>query len=61
MLTKEQETLYKIAVELSVNRSYYAAFAAARAVLILFGIDPKTHNGVKTMIKRNNNMGQVEL
>lgn len=34
----------------SINRSYYAALTAAKAMLILFGIDPKTHEGVKTMI-----------
>ena len=34
----------------SINRSYYAALTAAKAMLILFGIDPKTHDGVKTMI-----------
>jgi len=38
--------------ESSVNRSYYAALSAAKAVLILFGIDPKTHEGVKTMINK---------
>jgi uncharacterized protein len=36
--------------ESSVNRSYYAALTAAKAVLILFGIDPKTHEGVKAML-----------
>lgn len=36
--------------ESSINRSYYAAMTAAKAVLILFGIDPKTHEGVKTMV-----------
>lgn len=38
--------------ESSVNRSYYAALNAAKAVLILFGIDPKTHEGVKTMVNK---------
>lgn len=36
--------------ESSVNRSYYAALTAAKAVLILFGVDPKTHEGVKAML-----------
>lgn len=36
--------------ESSVNRSYYAALTAAKAVLIIFGIDPKTHEGVKAML-----------
>jgi hypothetical protein len=38
--------------ESSVNRSYYAALSAAKAVLILLGIDPKTHEGVKTMVNK---------
>lgn len=38
--------------ESSVNRSYYAALNAAKAALILYGIDPKTHEGVKTMISK---------
>jgi uncharacterized protein (UPF0332 family) len=36
--------------ESSVNRSYYAALSAAKGLLILFGSDPKTHDGVKTMV-----------
>jgi hypothetical protein len=36
----------------AINRSYYAALNAAKAVLILFGIDPKTHEGVKTMVNK---------
>jgi len=39
--------------ESSVNRSYYAALSAAKAALILFGVDPKTHEGVKTMVNKN--------
>lgn len=38
--------------ESSVNRSYYAAMTAAKAVLILFGIDPRIHDGVKTMVSK---------
>jgi len=38
--------------ESAINRSYYSVLNAARAVLILFGIDPKTHDGVKTMINK---------
>lgn len=38
--------------ESSINRSYYAALHAAKAVLILFGIDPKTHEGAKTMVNQ---------
>lgn len=36
--------------ESSINRSYYAVLAAAKGILILFGVDPKTHEGVKSMI-----------
>ena len=39
--------------ESSVNRSYYSALNAAKAALILFGVDPKTHEGVKTMVNKN--------
>lgn len=38
--------------ESSINRSYYAALNAAKAVLILFGDDPKTHDGVKVMVNK---------
>jgi uncharacterized protein (UPF0332 family) len=38
--------------ESSINRSYYAALSAAKAVLILFGIDPKTQECVKTMVNK---------
>lgn len=38
--------------ESSVNRSYYAVLNAAKAALILFGIDPKSHEGVKTMVSK---------
>ncbi|MCX7914517.1 MAG: HEPN domain-containing protein [Thermodesulfovibrionales bacterium] len=34
----------------TVNRSYYAVLYAARALLILKGIDPIKHEGVKTML-----------
>lgn len=34
----------------SVNRSYYSVLHSARALLILKGIDPIRHDGVKTMI-----------
>lgn len=34
----------------SVNRSYYAALNAARALLILEGANPETHDGVVTML-----------
>ncbi len=38
--------------ESAVNRAYYAALSAARAVLILFGGDPRSHEGVKTMVNQ---------
>jgi len=34
----------------SVNRSYYEVLHSARSLLILKGIDPIKHDGVKTMI-----------
>jgi len=33
----------------SANRSYYSVYHAARSLLILKGIDPAKHDGVKTM------------
>lgn len=52
-LLKDAELLLKESRwESSVNRSYYAVLSAAKAALILFGIDPKTHEGVKTMINK---------
>jgi hypothetical protein len=38
--------------ESSVNRSYYAVLTASRALLALRGIDPETHEGVKTMLSK---------
>lgn len=34
----------------SVNRSYYAVLHSARSLLILKGIDPSRHEGVRTML-----------
>ncbi len=34
----------------SINRSYYAVFNAARALLILAGSNPETHEGIITML-----------
>ena len=34
----------------SVNRSYYAVLNAARAILILEGANPETHDGIITML-----------
>lgn len=38
--------------ESAVNRSYYAVLTASRSLLILRGIDPETHEGVKTMLSK---------
>jgi len=35
---------------LAINRAYYAILSAARSLLILKGIDPVPHKGVKTMM-----------
>ncbi|MEW6527868.1 MAG: HEPN domain-containing protein [Spirochaetota bacterium] len=35
----------------SINRSYYAALNAARALLILEGANPETHDGIITMLR----------
>lgn len=48
----------------SANRSYYAAYHGARSLLILKGIDPSTHDGVKTMFSLHfvkNNTLSVEI
>jgi uncharacterized protein (UPF0332 family) len=50
MLSDAVKTLKAGMYLTSVNRSYYAALHAARALLILKGIDPVRHDGVKTMI-----------
>ena len=36
----------------SINRSYYAMLNASKSALILFDIDPKTHEGVKTRVNK---------
>ena len=36
----------------SANRSYYAALSAARALLVIRGTDPETHEGVKVLLSR---------
>lgn len=38
------------AYKTSINRSYYAVLHAARSLLILKGIDPLRHEGIKTML-----------
>jgi len=34
----------------SVNRAYYAALNAVRAILILEGVNPETHEGAVTLL-----------
>jgi len=34
----------------AINRSYYATLSAVRAILILEGLNPETHEGVVTML-----------
>jgi len=34
----------------AINRSYYSALSAVRAILILEGANPETHEGVVTML-----------
>lgn len=38
--------------ESAVNRSYYAILSASKSILILRGIDPDTHEGIKTMLAK---------
>ena len=38
--------------ESAINRSYYAVLNASRSLLILRGIDPETHEGIKTMLSK---------
>lgn len=38
--------------ESAINRSYYAVLAASRALLILRGIDPESHEDIKTMLSK---------
>ena len=48
----------------STNRSYYAVYHGARSLLILKGIDPSTHDGVKTMFSLHfikNNILSIEM
>jgi len=52
-LLEDAQSLYDAAsYESAINRIYYAVLTAARALLILRGIDPETHEGVKTMLTK---------
>ncbi|HWR57764.1 MAG TPA: HEPN domain-containing protein, partial [Thermodesulfovibrionales bacterium] len=44
------DTLRSGLLKTSVNRSYYAVLHSARSLLVLKGIDPTQHDGVKTML-----------
>ncbi len=37
----------------AVSRAYYAAFHHARALLLLDGLEPKTHRGVFALLERH--------
>jgi uncharacterized protein len=37
----------------AVSRAYYAAFHHARALLLLDGLEPKTHRGVVTLLSQH--------
>lgn len=50
MLSDASATLKTGLFKTSINRSYYAALHSARSLLILKGIDPVRHDGVKTML-----------
>jgi len=50
MFSDASDTLKSGLFNTSVNRSYYAALHSARSLLILKGIDPLQHDGVKTML-----------
>jgi uncharacterized protein len=52
---RDAERVAEAALELGIvrdalSRTYYAAFHAARALLLLEGIEPRTHAGVQRML-----------
>ena len=49
-LRDAEDTFKEGKYNLTVNRAYYTILTAARSLLILKGIDPATHDGVKTMV-----------
>jgi uncharacterized protein (UPF0332 family) len=38
----------------AISRAYYAAFHAARALLVEKGLQPKTHDGVRRLVTAGN-------
>lgn len=49
-LTDAQANFEEQRFRTAVNRAYYASLSAIRALLILEGINPETHEGVLTML-----------
>lgn len=50
---KDAQNLFDIgSYESSINRSYYAILSASKAILILRGADPESHEGIKTMLSK---------
>jgi len=49
-LIDTEDTFKEGKYNLTVNRAYYAILTASRSLLILKGVDPATHDGVKTML-----------
>jgi uncharacterized protein len=45
----------------AVSRAYYAAFHHARALLVLAGLEPKTHRGVVSMLERECASGSLPI
>ncbi len=50
MLSDAVKSLKQVMYKTSINRSYYTVLHSARSLLILKGIDPIRHDGVKTMM-----------
>ena len=48
-LTSAQILLERDRIDDAISRAYYAAFLAARGLLYLLGLTPKSHSGVLTM------------
>jgi len=52
-ILKDASNLFKTSsYESAINRSYYAVLNASRSLLILRGIDPETHEGIKAMLSK---------
>lgn len=49
-LIDAEDTFKEGKYNLTVDRAYYAILTIARSLLILKGIDPANHDGVKTML-----------